>query len=258
VVLAASAIAAQSSSIPTAADVAFEVASVRPNNSGETRSSTSGRPGQFVATNVTLRRLIIYAYRLREFQLAGGPGWIGSDRFDIVARPPENGTADNPAMTRALLRDRFKLRAHTETRQEPVFALVVGRTDGQLGPAIKPSTLNCAPAKPGLPGPCGMNSSVNNTSGKLTGSGQSIANLAAALGSFGLSRMVFDRTGLDGLFDFELQWTPDNNRSAADAQPNDAPSIFAALQEQLGLKAESQRGPVEFLVIDSIERPTPD
>ena len=155
-VVSAAMVVAQSSSIPTSADVAFEVASVKANKSGETSSSTSGRPGQFVATNVTARRLIIYAYRLREFQLAGGPGWINADRFDILARPPENTKADNPAMTRALLRDRFGLLAHTETRQDQVYALVVARPDGRLGPRIKPSPMNCAPAKPGLPGPCGM------------------------------------------------------------------------------------------------------
>ena len=104
-----------------------------------------------------------------------------------------------------------------------------------------------------------MNSSVNETVGRLTGTGQSMENLVAALGSFGLNRMVLNRTGLQGGFDFELRWTPDNARGAAgNIQANDAPSIFAALQEQFGLRLESQRGPVEFLVIDSVDRPTPD
>jgi uncharacterized protein (TIGR03435 family) len=244
--------------IVTSTEVAFEVASVKPNNSGATSSSTSGRAGQFVAINVTAQRLIVYAYRLREFQIAGGPGWIRSDRFDIQARPPENAKADNPAMTRALLRDRFKLVAHTETRQEQVYVLVAARPDGRLGPRIKPSTLNCAPPQPAVPSACGMNSSVNDAGGKMTGTGQSMANLVGALGSFGLSRMVVDRTGLQGNFDFELQWTPESVRGGTGAQANDAPSIFAAIQEQLGLKLESERGPVEFLVIDRIEPPTAD
>ena len=251
-------VAAQSTSIPTSVDVAFEVASVKPNKSGDTSSSTSGRAGSFNATNVTARRLIIYAYRLREFQIAGGPGWIGSDRFDIIARTPENAKADNPAMTRALLQERFKLVAHTEVRQEQVYALVLARADGKLGPGIKPSTRECQ-TPPGTPSPCGMNSSVNDARGKLTGNGQSLENLVNALGSFGLNRMVLDKTGLKGTFDFELQWTPDDVRSAAgSAQATDSPSIFAALQEQFGLKLDPQRGPVEFLVVDSIERPTPD
>jgi uncharacterized protein (TIGR03435 family) len=91
----------------------------------------------------------------------------------------------------------------------------------------------------------------------MTGTGQSMESLVTALGGFGLSRMVLDRTGLKGQFDFELRWTPDNLRATA-GQANDAPSIFAALQEQLGLRLESQRGPVEFLVVDTIEQPTPD
>lgn len=243
--------------IPTSVDVAFEVASVRPNKSGALNSSTSGRGGSFTATNVTAYQLIIYAYRLRPFQLASGPRWIGSDRFDIQARPPENAKPDNPAMTRALLRDRFKLVAHTETKQEQVYALVLARGDGRLGPQLKPSTQNCAAAQPGTPSPCGMNTSTNDTTGRLVGTGQSMEQLAAALGGFGLNRMVLDRTGLTGSFDIELKWTPDNARTTS-AQSNDAPSIFAALQEQLGLRLDSQRGPVEFLVVDSIERPTAD
>ena len=245
--------------IPTSTDVAFEVASIKPNKSGGTNSSTSGRAGSFSATNVTAGRLIIFAYRLREFQLVGGPGWMQSERFDIQARQPEKAQSDNPAMTRALLRDRFKLVAHTETRQDQVYALVLARADGRLGLQMKASTINCSPSEPGAASPCGTNASVNETVGRLTGTGQSMQNLANVLGSFGLSRMVLDRTGLTGGFDFELRWTPDNLRSgAASAQANDAPSIFAALQEQLGLRLESQRGPVEFLVVDSIERPTPD
>lgn len=245
--------------VPTSADVAFEVASIKPNKSGGTNSSTSGRAGSFTASNITARQLIVYAYRLRPFQLAGGPGWISSDRFDIQARSPENAKPDNPAMTRALLRDRFKLVAHTETRQEQVYALVPARADGRLGPQLKASTQNCAPSQPGAASPCGTNTSVNDTIGRMTGIGQSMESLVNALGGFGLSRMVLDRTGLKGQFDFELRWTPDNLRAAAgQAQANDAPSIFAALQEQLGLRLESQRGPVEFLVVDRIEQPTPD
>ena len=243
--------------IPTSTDVAFEVVSVKPNNSGERNSSTSGRAGMFTATNVTAQQLIIYAYRIRNFQLASGPGWLGSDRFDIQARPPENAKPDNPAMTRALLRDRFKLVVHTETKQEQVYALVVDRSDGRLGPQLKTSTKDCQPSQPGTPSACGMNTSVNDASGSLVGSGQTMEQLVGALGSFGLNRMVIDRTGLTGSFDIELKWRPENLRSGA-AQPSDLPSIFSALPEQLGLRLDSQRGPVEFLYVDRIERPTPD
>jgi len=244
--------------IPTSSDVAFEVASVKQNKSGERNSSTSGRAGGFTATNVTGQQLVIYAYRLRPFQLASGPGWLGSDRFDIQARVPDGAKQDNPAMTRALLRDRFKLKAHTEIRQEQVYALVVDRTDGKLGPQIKASTRDCQASQPGTPSPCGMNTSVNDAGGTLVANGQTIEQLANALGGFGLNRMVLDRTGLKGAFDIELKWRPDNLRSATTAQGSELPSIFAGLPEQLGLRLESQRGPVEFLIVDSIERPTPD
>ena len=250
-------VSAQSAPIPTSVDVAFEVVSVKPNKSGERNSSIGGRAGGFAATNVTAQQLIIYAYRVRNFQLASGPGWLGSDRFDIQARPPENAKQDNPARTRALLRDRFKLVVHTDTKQEQVYALVVDRGDGRLGPQLKPSTKVCE-SQPGTANPCGMNTSVNDAGGTLTGNGQTMEQLVAALGSFGLNRMVIDRTGLTGAFDIELKWRPENLRSADAAQGSDLPSIFAALQEQLGLRLDSQRGPVEFLYVDSIERPTAD
>ena len=161
-------------------------------------------------------------------------------------------------MTRALLRDRFKLVVHTDIKQEQVYALVVDRIDGRLGSQLKPSTKICQPSQPGTPNPCGMNTSVNDSSGTLVGNGQTMEQLVGALGSFGLNRMVVDRTGLMGSFDVELKWRPDNLRSASTTQTSDLPSIFAALQEQLGLRLDSQRGPVEFLYVDSIERPTPD
>jgi uncharacterized protein (TIGR03435 family) len=258
-VVAGAVLSAQTTTpIPTSTDAAFDVASVKPNKSGERNSSTSGRAGGFTATNVTGQQLIIFAYRLRQFQLASGPSWLGSDRFDIQARVPEGAKQDNPAMTRALLRDRFKLVVHTEIKQEQVYALVVDRADGRLGPQLKPSARNCQASQPGTPSPCGINTSVNDAGGSLVGTGQSMEQLVGALGSFGLNRMVIDRSGLMGPFDIELKWRPDNLRSTSTAQANDLPSIFAALQEQLGLRLESQRGPVEFLVVDSIERPTPD
>ena len=244
--------------IPTSMDVAFEVASLKLNKSGERNSSTGGPPGRFNATNVTAQQLIVFAFRLREFQLASGPGWLASDRFDIQARVAEGATPDNRAMTRALLRDRFKLAVHTETKQDQVYALVVDRPDGKLGLQLKPSTIDCQPPDPGTRSACGMNTSVNDVGGTLIGTGQTIQQLVDALGSFGLSRMVLDRSGLKGSFDIELKWRPDNLRSTSVQQASDLPSIFAALPEQLGLRLESQRGPVEFLFVDRIERPTPD
>ena len=235
---------------------AFEVASVKLNTSGSTSASTSGRGGAFIAINTRLLALIARAYRLREFQVTGGPDWINADRFDVNARAPEGATADNASMLRTLLLERFKLVAHTETSEQPIYALVVARGDGRLGPQLRRSTVDCT-SQPPPSNRSGMDSSVGGAAGKLTGIGQTPQNIAAALGNSGLSRLVVDRTKLMGTFDFELQWTADTSRPAG-AAAGDAPSLFTALQEQLGLKLEAQRGPVEFLVIDSVGRPTPD
>ena len=259
---------------------AFEVSSVKPNTSGARNSSSSTLPGGrgFRATNVTLRQLILSAYRLRPLQLLGGPSWLDSERFDIDARAPENGPSDQVLnMLRAMLADRFKLVVHNETKDQPIYALVLARADKTLGPQLKSSTVDCspgslaraggggagvgAPAAPVVSQPisCGTNTNVSNAGGIMKAGARSMSDLATTLASFVADRMVVDQTGLSGIFDLELRWTPDNLQPAAPdpaAATPDAPSIFAALQEQLGLKLESRRGPVEFLVIDSVERPT--
>jgi uncharacterized protein (TIGR03435 family) len=123
----------------------FEVASVKPNTSGARASSTHTLPGgRVTATNVTVRQLILGAYGLRGLQLTGGPSWIDSDRFDIDARAPENTPPEQVfPLVRALLADRFKLVVHTETREQPIYALVLARADKKLGPQLKESTLDC-------------------------------------------------------------------------------------------------------------------
>ena len=266
-VLASATSFAQSPS-PSSSEPAFEVTSVKPNRSGLSSSgSTTRAGGGYVGTNLTLHQLVTEAYRLRPFQVIGGPGWIKIDRFDINARAPEGTTGRPDPMLRTLLADRFKLRVHTETKEQQVYALVVARPDGRLGLKLTPATQDCAaPARDGGPGavasqtrsPCGMNVNSSSTSGTLTGIGQPLSRLATALSGFAVDALVIDRTGLTGNFDIELQWTPDNLRSVAAAAGGDGPSLFTALQEQLGLKLESARGPVEYLVIDSAEQPTPD
>ena len=250
---------------------------MKPNRSGLPSSgSTTRAGGGYVGTNLTLHQLVTEAYRLRPFQVIGGPGWIKIDRFDINARAPEGTTGRPDPMLRTLLADRFKLRMHTETKEQQVYALIVARPDGRLGLKLTPATQDCAaPARDGGPGsaplgavarsaeaatrsPCGMNVNTSGTSGTLTGIGQPLSRLATALSGFAVDGLVIDRTGLTGNFDIELQWTPDNLRSVAAAAGGDGPSLFTALQEQLGLKLEAARGPVEYLVIDSAEQPTPD
>jgi uncharacterized protein (TIGR03435 family) len=242
----------------------FEVASVKPNTSGSRRSSTrtlsAGR--RFVANNITVRQLILEAYNLRDLQLTGGPAWIDSDHFDIDASAPEDASPDQvPAMVRGLLADRFKLLVHTEAKEQPVYALVPVRADKKLGPQIKESQLDCS--GPVQTKECGMNTDLSNGAGVMKGEGGTLADLARVLANFVTDRMVIDRTGLAGEFDFELRWAAQNLQAA---QPNpadgaktaDSPPIFVALREQLGLKLEAQRGPVEFVVIDSVQHPEPN
>jgi len=246
---------------------AFEVVSVKPNTSGSRRSSTRALSGgrRFVANNNTVRQLILEAYNLRGLQLIGGPAWIDSDHFDIDASAPEDASPDRfLPMMRALLADRFKLTVHTETKEQPIYALVLARVDKKLGPQIKESTLDCASsAQPAPSKECGMNTNLSNGGGDMKGGGLTLADLAGWLAGFVTDRMVIDRTGLTGQFDFELRWTPQNLQAA---QPNpadgaktpDGPPIFVALPEQLGLKLEAQRGLVEFVVIDSVQHPEPN
>jgi uncharacterized protein (TIGR03435 family) len=256
--LAATLLGAQSADSP-----AFDVASVRQNTSLTSSSSTRRLPnGQFLATNLTLRALIVRAYEVRNSQVVGGPDWIDSVRFDVVARA-ERPDADFPALLRTLLRQRFNLEVHGETREQPVYALVRARADGTLGPGIKPSVLVCSgpkapPPQPGVPSPCGLNTSVSNRDGRMIGGAQSGADIAAAVDNYGTSRVVLDRTGLEGTYDYELRWSVDTANPARDTGGAELPALFTAIQEQLGLKVEPARGQVEIVVIDRVEQLIPD
>ena len=150
----AAGLAAQSPQ-PPAGGPAFEVASIKPNTSGDGRVMMQNQPGRYIATNVSLRLLIRNAYQLQDFQITGGPGWVSSDRFDINAKvpdefrgmaPPAPGSGPSPLglMIRALLAERFKLVVHNETKDAPIYALVLARSDGKLGPALKKSETDCA------------------------------------------------------------------------------------------------------------------
>lgn len=269
---------------PASASPTFEVASVKPNKSGDGRIFFGMQPGgRFTATNVPLRELIRMAYLIQGFQLVGGPDWIGSERFDVVAKAegdvprPVPGGPPGPMflMVRALLAERFKLAVHNESRELPIYALVLARSDGRLGPQLRVSQVDCAALiasrKPGGPPPvppnpgerpqCGMFMGISRIAAGGVGMGQVATTLSQRV-----NRVVVDKTGLTGLYEFELEFTPDQlpqgppPPGAPPLPPIDpnGPSIFTALQEQLGLKLDSQRGPIEVVVIDSVERPTPD
>ena len=275
--------AAQSppASVPRAA---FDVATVRPNKSGEMRVSMRIIPGgAYEAFNVTLGSMIRLAYRLQDSQLIGAPAWVDQDRFDIVGKPPAGEPLDLQPRMQSLLAERFNLKAHKETREFPIYALVVANQSGRLGPKLTPSSVDCtavaggrgntpSPTPPPTDAPpprpqCGM---VTNGSRVMAGA-TTMAQLASTLSQFS-GRNVVDRTGLTGAFDFDLEFTPDpglRGRGIGGGLPPSAPgpgservvdpagvSIFTAVQEQLGLKLDSQRGQVRVLVIDSVSQPT--
>jgi uncharacterized protein (TIGR03435 family) len=265
--LFAGAVAAQSSS-PTPRAPSFEVASVKPNRSGDLRIQID-RPtaNRFTAVNVPLRELIRFAYDVQDIRLIGGPDWIRSERFDVTATseaPLPSWSPSGPPMplllrVRALLADRFGVVVHPEMRELPVYALVVAREDRKFGPEIAASKVDCA-SQPTPPG-CGMRIGP----GQMVMTGTPMSQFAMVLSNF-VQRVVLDRTQLAGTFDFRLTWTPERIPQGAPppgapalppVDPN-GPSLFAALQEQLGLKLEPTRAPLDVLVIDRVERPTPD
>ena len=218
----------------------FEVASVKPTATKD-GSFTYDFPhgGGFSARNMTVLNLLRIAYDLQGYQVSGGPGWISSAGFDIQASGA--GTGDAPreqvrTAIQALLADRFHLAQHRETRQLPVYDLVAGKT----GPRLQAADNGAAPNQ-------------SQKMGQLVTKKMSMKTLAEILAS-DLKRPVRDRTGLTGEFAFTLEWTVGLGES--DAGPSSRPSLFTAVQEQLGLRLESARGPVEVLVIDRVEKPS--
>ena len=268
----------------------FEVASVKPNKEPVTLISANTEPGgRLVATQQTLRNLNALAYKVRISQVISGPSWIDTDRFDVNAKAARELPPFNPndeigpieRMLQSLLADRFKLVAHRETREMPIFALVVARSDRRLGEKLKPASVDCAAqfaerARAGQPGPlmtgdrptCGM--AVSPWSIRIGGG--PLSQLTMVLTQM-TNRFVVDQTGLTGNFDVDLQWTPQGllmNRPIGGDGPSAGPpvpvpppnangaTLETAVQEQLGLKLDPRRGPVPVLVIERAEQPAPD
>lgn len=231
----------------------FDAASVKPNTSGVRNQSQTTDGRTFRATNVPVRTLIRQAYGLmfEDYRLVGAPDWTNFERFDVVATLPEQASRSQAsAMLRALLADRFKLIAHTEVRESPTYALVLARKDGKPGPQLKHATRDCSASPAPQPSPGEDNPCALRIGKDISGRGQPMAQLAKTLLQFA-GRPIEDRTGLTGGFDFDIQASEIGGDS-------DQPSIFTAIQEQLGLKLETTKAPVEFVVVDSIERSTPN
>jgi len=253
----------------TAGRPQFEVASVKPSNSEDRRPLVRVTPGQFTAANVTVRMLIRRAYGIMLFQISGGPAWMNSDLFDIGAKlDPSADMNQTNLMLQSLLAERFQLVIRRDTKEMPVYALVVARN----GPKFKESN-ESDPNLIDLGGretPAGAPKRPQVTKirrGLLVAQEATMAGFAFQLSDF-LGRIVLDQTGLTGKYDLKLEWQPDENQVAmfqamrvpegygAPAPDPSGPSVFAALQEQLGLKLESEKGPVEMFVIERLERPS--
>jgi uncharacterized protein (TIGR03435 family) len=244
-----------------AAPPAFEVASVKPApppTPGMIKVQMGGDPGMIDYKNVSLKTVIAWAYQMKEFQVSG-PDWIETARFDILAKVPPNAPKEQiPPMLQNLLAERFKLTVHREQKVMPVYAMVVGKG----GLKVKP-----------LEGdPEGSMSNRFSPKGRAFSGQMTLAALAAALSQM-LDRPVLDLSGIKGAYDIDLEWVPDEHESGAltkmrimggqagggaeahgETPDSNGPSIFAALQEKLGLRLDGRKSLVDILVVDGAEK----
>jgi len=277
--------------VPSAPRSTFEAASVKRNKEGGPFSLLFQPGGRLRAVNLTLKMLIGAAYGtpqpLPDFQISGGPKWLETDRFDIVAKAagdPAPGPNGPPPlmfeMLQSLLEERFHLKVHKEMKEVPVFALMLARPDGKLGPQLRQTDVDCAalmraarerggpPPAPPAPGErpkCG----ARMFPGNVSAGGQTMVQIVNGLARMpGVNRQVIDRTGLTGAYDTDLVWTPDSGSIPQGDRPPGAPplppidpngpSLFTAIQEQWGLKLEPTKAPVNMLIIDAVEQPMED
>ena len=252
---------------PAATPLTFEVSSIKLNKSGSNQVTFGFPPGgnRFEAVNVPLKVLVRYAYGVDDKQILGAPEWLSSEHYDIEAKVADTDAEElrklSPEQTmlllKPLLEDRLKLQVHRETRLLPVDELVVAKNGPKLKQAIPGETYTDGFKSPdgiARPGTFPM------SAGQLTFQALPIAQLARLL-SERLELYVIDKTGLTGNYDFTLSWTPEESQTslATNSAPmpnNSGSSIFTALQEQLGLRLESTKAPVDFLIIDHVERPS--
>ena len=256
-------VAAQAASNTSSPLPQFDVASVKPNQQlGQPSNNWQQAPSRTDYHNSQIAQLIKAAWGDFSLPIEGGPRWIVTDRYDVVVSfPVDTPAATRTLMLRALLMDRFKLAAHLETREVPIYNLVMARYDRRIGPKLGAGVAECAPTGRANPPPtCGRGVSAGR--GFIDFGSYDMAMVARILsGTPAVGRRVVDKTGLTGSYRIDLEFAPAQAAApGADAAPpaTDAPSIFTALQEQLGLKLEDAKGQGQFLVVDHIEPPTPD
>src|SRR5687768_16517636 len=257
---------------PPILEASFEVASVKRNIDGGPTTFNPQATGQFTVINFPFATLITAAYQLQPYQLQGAPSWTREERYDINARldpkiasrlQPDGHPPTWALALRHLLTERARLAFHRETREMPIYALVMARADRKPGPNLQPAKADCdalrteseVAARQGRPSPypprtetwtpCGLRTAP----GRIVSGGYGFAEFMREL-SVRVGRQVVDRTGLTGSWDFYVTFAPDGSPDP------DAPQLFTALQEQLGLKLEASRGPINMFVLDRVEHPT--
>lgn len=260
--------APETSSVPSAvqAPISYDVVSIKPDRASDNGSHihVSEDNDSLIATGVTAKYLIELAYEVKDFQISGGPGWVESEKYAINAKidedtlealkklPREQASGRRRLMLQSLLTERFNLKLNHSSKELPIYALLVSKNGHRL-----------LPSKEAV----GHQGYSSHKRGELIAAGASMSSFADRL-SRELGRKVVDKTGLQDRYDFTLHWTPEqlvpvmasaagnNQGTAAPPLDSSGPSIFTALQEQLGLRLESQKGQVETLIIESIDKPS--
>lgn len=237
----------------------YDVVSIKPNKSGSGRTSISVNNDSYSAENISMKQMLSNAYDVKEYLISGLTGWANSARFDVNAKIvgmdadalKKLTDKQRQAMLQQLLTDRFQLKVHTQTEVLPIYEMVVAKGGAKIT-AVEPAGPDPDADKSKEFKGMGRGSMrVNNT--VLTAHDVALESLANSL-SVRLSRTVVDKTGLKGNFDLSLTWSPDDGSAAA--SDSSAPSLFTALQEQLGLRLQPAKGPVSTLAVDHVELPT--
>jgi uncharacterized protein (TIGR03435 family) len=234
---------------------AFEVATIKPAEPGEGRFIRMQSAHRFFVRNYPLKRLVAAAYNVTLAQISGGPAWIESDRYDILAGTPgdvQPNTDEQMSMLRKLLTDRFSLTFHRDQKEFAIYKLTVAKSGSRLKESIAPAGT--------LPQ---LISTVYPDHILMPARNATMEQFASIMQVAIVDRPVVNETDLSGRYDFDLKWAPDETQFGGElaraVKPDEAlPGLFAALQSELGLKLESARGTVDVIVIDRIERPTPN
>ena len=245
--------------LTTQAPLRFEVASIKPSEGGSSSALLDPLPSGYSASNVPLSSLIRLAYQLNPYQVVGGPDWVYGDRFTVAAKYPAGWSLDRPGgraeafqMVQTLLADRFSLRVHKETREGTVYLMTMARDDRRLGPKLRPvpaCVRSSSEAREKGTAPC----TVLLGRRAVEMNGQPVPYFASSVALM-IGAPIIDRTDLSGFYDIKIEWTP---AETPDGGTDHVP-LFIAIEEQLGFKLERSKGPIDVLVIDAVERPTPN